>query len=50
MCSRGCSTASIRAWSSLNQAHQLAHDAEHALTHAVPRLSSALIHTYPANS
>jgi cation diffusion facilitator family transporter len=33
---------------SLTDAHQLAHDAEHALTHAVPKLSSALIHAYPA--
>ncbi len=33
---------------SLAQAHRLAHDAEHTLTHAVPRLSSALIHAYPA--
>ncbi len=33
----------------LRQAHQLAHHAEHTLTHAVPRLSSALIHAYPAN-
>lgn len=34
---------------SLRQAHQLAHHAEHTLTHAVPRLSSALIHAYPTN-
>jgi cation diffusion facilitator family transporter len=33
---------------SLTDAHQLAHDAEHTLTHAVPKLSSALIHAYPA--
>ncbi|HPX36925.1 MAG TPA: cation diffusion facilitator family transporter [Mycobacterium sp.] len=33
---------------SLSEAHQLAHDAEHTLTHAVPKLSSALIHAYPA--
>lgn len=33
---------------SLSDAHQLAHHAEHTLTHAVPRLSSALIHAYPA--
>lgn len=33
---------------SLQQAHELAHHAEHTLTHAVPRLSSALIHAYPA--
>lgn len=33
---------------SLRRAHELAHSAEHALIHAVPRLSSALIHAYPA--
>ena len=32
----------------LQQAHELAHHAEHTLTHAVPRLSSALIHAYPS--
>lgn len=33
---------------SLSDAHRLAHHAEHTLTHAVPKLSSALIHAYPA--
>ena len=33
---------------SLTEAHRIAHDAEHTLTHAVPKLSSALIHAYPA--
>lgn len=33
---------------SLADAHRIAHDAEHALTHAVPRLTSALVHAYPA--
>ncbi|SPM42527.1 Divalent metal cation (Fe/Co/Zn/Cd) transporter [Mycobacterium numidiamassiliense] len=32
----------------LAQAHHIAHDAEHELTHAVPKLASALIHAYPA--
>ncbi len=32
----------------LAQAHRIAHGAEHALTHAVPKLSTALIHAYPA--
>ncbi len=32
----------------LAQAHRLAHDAEHELAHAVPKLASALIHAYPA--
>ena len=30
------------------EAHRIAHDAEHTLTHAVPKLSSALVHAYPA--
>jgi len=34
---------------SLEQAHRLAHNAEHNLTHAVPKLSAALIHAYPAH-
>jgi cation diffusion facilitator family transporter len=34
---------------SLEQAHRLAHDAEHSLTHAVPKLSAALVHAYPAH-
>ncbi|MDO3634986.1 cation diffusion facilitator family transporter [Mycolicibacterium arseniciresistens] len=33
---------------SLHDAHKIAHDAEHTLTHAVPKLSTALIHAYPA--
>jgi cation diffusion facilitator family transporter len=33
---------------SLHDAHLLAHNAEHTLTHAVPKLSTALIHAYPA--
>jgi cation diffusion facilitator family transporter len=33
---------------SLHDAHRVAHEAEHTLTHAVPRLSTALIHAYPA--
>ena len=33
---------------SLREAHRIAHDAEHELTHAVPKLTSALIHAYPA--
>lgn len=34
---------------SLEDAHRIAHDAEHELTHAVPRLHSALVHAYPAH-
>jgi cation diffusion facilitator family transporter len=34
--------------SSLAEAHELAHSAEHELTHAVPKLSSAVVHAYPA--
>jgi cation diffusion facilitator family transporter len=29
------------------EAHRLAHDAEHELTHAVPRLRAATVHAYP---
>ena len=35
---------------SLADAHRIAHEAEHTLTHAVPKLASALVHAYPANS
>ncbi|MCT7361549.1 cation diffusion facilitator family transporter [Mycolicibacterium llatzerense] len=34
---------------SLAQAHRIAHDAEHHLVHAVPKLTTALIHAYPAS-
>lgn len=34
---------------SLRQAHQLAHDAEHVLTHAIPKLNTAVVHAYPAH-
>ncbi len=33
----------------LEDAHRIAHDAEHQLTHAVPKLDSALVHAYPAH-
>ncbi|MDL9937222.1 cation diffusion facilitator family transporter [Gordonia sp. ABSL1-1] len=33
----------------LAQAHTIAHDAEHELTHRVPRLATALIHAYPSH-
>lgn len=32
----------------LAQAHRIVHDAEHELTHTVPKLTTALIHAYPA--
>jgi cation diffusion facilitator family transporter len=32
----------------LAQAHRIAHEAEHELSHAVPKLTTALIHAYPA--
>lgn len=32
----------------LAQAQRIAHDAEHELTHTVPKLTTALIHAYPA--
>jgi len=31
----------------LRQAHDIAHDAEHRLRHAIPRLHSATVHAYP---
>jgi cation diffusion facilitator family transporter len=33
----------------LGDAHRIAHDAEHDLIHAVPKLTTALIHAYPAD-
>jgi cation diffusion facilitator family transporter len=33
---------------SIAEAHRLAHDAEHRLTHALPKLTTAAIHAYPA--
>lgn len=38
----------IDSTTSLAEAHQLAHVAEHELTHAVPRLTSAVVHAYPS--
>jgi divalent metal cation (Fe/Co/Zn/Cd) transporter len=35
---------------SLDDAHRIAHHAEHELTHTVPKLDSALIHAYPAHT
>ncbi len=35
---------------SLEDAHRIAHDAEHQLTHAVTKLNSALVHAYPAHT
>lgn len=34
----------------LTEAHRIAHDAEHELTHVIPKLTTALIHAYPADS
>jgi cation diffusion facilitator family transporter len=34
---------------SLAAAHRIAHDSEHDLTHALPKLATALIHAYPAH-
>ncbi|MCB0926060.1 MAG: cation transporter [Mycobacterium sp.] len=31
----------------ITDAHRIAHEAEHTLTHAVPKLTSALVHAYP---
>ncbi|MGX7732872.1 cation diffusion facilitator family transporter [Rhodococcus sp. 2H158] len=40
----------IDADTSLAAAHRLAHEAEHTLTHAVPKLTTALVHAYPAHN
>ncbi|HYJ57165.1 MAG TPA: cation diffusion facilitator family transporter [Mycobacterium sp.] len=34
---------------SLSDAHAVAHDAEHELAHAIPKLSSVVVHAYPAH-
>jgi cation diffusion facilitator family transporter len=34
---------------SLAAAHRIAHDSEHDLTHALPKLATAMIHAYPAH-
>jgi len=33
----------------LQDAHRVAHDAEHALAHAIPKLATAIVHAYPAH-
>jgi cation diffusion facilitator family transporter len=33
----------------LSEAHRIAHDAEHTLTHAVPKLTEVTVHAYPAH-
>jgi cation diffusion facilitator family transporter len=40
----------IDASTSLTEAHRIAHEAEHTLIHAVPKLSSALVHAYPSST
>lgn len=35
---------------SLRQAHELAHQVEHRLRHAIPRLDTATVHAYPARA
>ena len=35
---------------SLLDAHRIAHDAEHVLSHAVPKLTEATVHAYPAHT
>ena len=34
---------------SLAAAHDLAHEAEHQLAHAIPKLDHAVVHAYPAH-
>jgi cation diffusion facilitator family transporter len=33
----------------LQQAHEIAHAAEHELTHVIPKLTTAMVHAYPAH-
>ncbi|AEV75533.1 cation diffusion facilitator family transporter [Mycolicibacterium rhodesiae NBB3] len=33
----------------LSDAHAVAHDAEHELTHAIPKIGSVVVHAYPAH-
>ena len=41
---------SVADTASITQAHALAHDAEHRLIHALPRLSAAIVHAEPHNT
>ncbi|EHB53427.1 cation diffusion facilitator family transporter [Mycolicibacterium rhodesiae JS60] len=34
----------------LAEAHRIAHGAEHALSHAIPKLDNAVVHAYPAHT
>ncbi|MEU7217768.1 cation diffusion facilitator family transporter [Nocardia iowensis] len=34
----------------LAEAHRVAHEAEHTLTHVVPKLNTAVVHAYPAHA
>jgi cation diffusion facilitator family transporter len=34
---------------SLAEAHRLAHEAEHQLSHAIPKLSTVIVHAYPGH-
>ncbi|QBS42862.1 hypothetical protein DMB37_24970 [Nocardia sp. CS682] len=36
--------------STLADAHRVAHEAEHTLTHVVPKLNTAVVHAYPAHA
>lgn len=35
---------------SLAQAHRIAHEAEHRLLHALPRMGAVVVHAHPADS
>jgi divalent metal cation (Fe/Co/Zn/Cd) transporter len=34
---------------SLADAHSVAHNAEHELAHAIPKIASVIVHAYPAH-
>lgn len=44
---RGEVALTVDAGLTVAQAHRIAHDVEHALVHAVPRLTAAIVHTEP---
>jgi cation diffusion facilitator family transporter len=46
---RAESTITVADTATVGRAHAIAHDAEHRLIHAVPRLAAAVIHTEPDN-
>ena len=46
---RGRRRRGRRSGLTLSDAHEVAHDAEHELAPAIPKLSSVVVHAYPAH-